>query len=83
MSEQYERPTDDLRQVKRPIKRGNGVCGPGHHDEIIGWDTTIQRRWQTHPKGTRDSFAAQWSTWTDEWRDLPTIWTEKPQAHAQ
>lgn len=98
MSKPYDQPTDDLRQVKRPIKRGNGVCGPGWHEETIGYDTTIQRKWfvaSTKPRSIRFDEVAP-DCWVEsdgkgnwwaydrivEWRDLDTVWTEKPRMRA-
>lgn len=98
MTKPYEHPTDDLRQVKRPIKRGNGVLGPGYRDDVIGYDVTIQRRWIVYSSrrlirfnepapGCRVETDEKGNWWaydgTEEWRDLPTIWTEKPKARPQ
>ena len=41
----YEEPTNEFRQVKRPIKRGNQIAGPGYYETVTGYDVTIQRKW--------------------------------------
>ena len=53
----YEEPTNELRQVKRPIKRGNGVLGPGYREEIVGYETTVQRKWKVAVKGSMRQLA--------------------------
>lgn len=84
-SKPYEKPTDELRQVKRPIKRGYGVFGTSYREEIIGYDTTVQRKWiiTTQSMGTGSRLGYVDSVDRDEWRDIETIWTEKPQGTAQ
>lgn len=44
----YEEPTNEFRQVKIPIKKSNGILGPGYRETIIGYDVTIQRKWFVH-----------------------------------
>jgi hypothetical protein len=72
MSQSFARPTEELRQIKRPIKQGNGVCGPGYYETTTGYDVTVQRKWMIYVK-VKDGCAAQWETPTEEWRDLPTV----------
>ncbi len=87
----YEKPTDELRQVKRAIKRSNGVLGPGHWQETLGYDTTIQRKWLVYDGDTQIyGPLVVWSASNpeepkprEEWRDLETVWLDKPQATAQ
>lgn len=73
-----EKPTLNLRQVKRPIKRCNGVLGPGHREETIGYETIVQQQWVIRSSYSEDSLPGQ--IVRHEWRDLPIVWTEKPQA---
>lgn len=98
MTKPYEQPTDDLRQVKRPIYQTNGVLGPGHSRKLMCYDTVVQRKWfvsSDKPRAIRFDEPAP-DCWVEsdgkgnwwaydrvvEWRDLPTIYTEKPKARA-
>lgn len=41
----HEKPTDELRQVRRPVYEMNGVMGPGHQQWATCYETTVQRKW--------------------------------------
>lgn len=68
----YEEPTNEFRQVKVPIKRGNDICGPGYYEIITGYDITIQRKWTVYDEGVPTEIA-HWTTGKTEWRDIPTV----------
>ncbi len=70
----YEEPTNELRQVKKPIfnYRPSDI-GRGSHD-LIGHDLTVQRKWIIHEvddKGFRFTRGAK-----EEWRNLPVVDSE-------
>lgn len=76
--DQKARPTAEFCQVKREIKRGNDICGPGYREEITGYDVTIKQAWERHHElPSRFGGGAALITRSVEWRDLPTIWEKK------
>jgi len=66
-------PTAEFRQIKRPITRGNGVCGPGHHEEITGYDVTVQQKWMVKRKG-KLRHMGEFEMEREEWKDIPIVW---------
>lgn len=98
MDKPYEVVTDELRQVKEPITKWNGVLGPGGYRTPTGIETTIQRKWLVQTgeryegvRRTDDDIDISpdqdargiWLPGRAEWRDLPTEWIgEKPMARA-
>lgn len=69
----YEEPTNEFRQVKIPIKRGNGILGPGYYETIIGYDITIQQKWRVRSVPIPVGMPFGLPSWVEEWRDLPTV----------
>jgi len=71
-------PTAEFRQVKREIRRGNGVLGPGYREEITGYDVTVQQKWvrtvYTHVGSARYPVSIEERS---QWRELPTAWEKK------
>jgi hypothetical protein len=67
MTEPYEKPTDELRQVKYEIKdRMSSIFY-----RTIGYSYKVQRKWiiaEALPLGARSSQSLR-----EEWRDLPEI----------
>jgi hypothetical protein len=80
----YEQPTTEFRQVKKPIREhvpGDGVR-PGYY-RITGYETTIQRMWlvfegvssdpKQHYMGACDGTMVNGVEGKPEWRDIPVV----------
>lgn len=83
----YEQPTTEFRQVKKPIRElvpGDRIL-PGHY-RIVGYEMTIQRMWLTfegvssdskqHYMGLFDGRMVNRVEGKPEWRDIPTVLEE-------
>lgn len=68
MSEPYEQPTMEFRQLKKPIKQDNGICGPGYREWVVGYETTVQQKWAVEFEHELGFKALRY-----EWKDLPVV----------